>query len=296
MTNHAEEQHANIRDDQASAGSREELQKSVGQRLRQKREQMKYQIRDVASNLKLNTEYLEAIEHGDWSGLPGEAYAIGFLRQYSSYLEVDLGEDIQHLKSGEIRLTKPLTFPDPPIAPAKTWAMGTAAAFVLLFILFNVFNQGGEEMVPAAPTASEQQQAASEADVPVVNKEETEPVAVVTPAIPTPETTQAAPAPGITAESLLHTYVFRSGETPVWLQIVDPQKEETLPIKEALAQANERFSIESSSPELILTCGNAASLEISIDGVVVAPMGSLGKQDQVLRNYKLVPPKKKNRG
>ena len=70
-----------------------------------------------------------------------DIYVLCFLRQYSQYLNVDLSDEIHRLKNDQYALTKPLTFPDPPVAPSRRWAWIAGIAFVLLFILFNVASE-----------------------------------------------------------------------------------------------------------------------------------------------------------
>ncbi|RLL53666.1 XRE family transcriptional regulator [Mariprofundus sp. EBB-1] len=108
--------------------------------------------------LKIPANHLQALESGKWDSLPDDVYVIGFLRQYSKYLGIDLSEQIDRLKNPDYTLTRPLTFPDPPVAPSRLWAWLTGGAFVVLFILFNVLNNDDNQDVhvqadntPAAP-------------------------------------------------------------------------------------------------------------------------------------------------
>lgn len=62
---------------------------SVGEILR--RERMRYgkTLEDVEAMLRIRIAYLEAIEQGDHTRLPGRVYAIGFVRSYAEYLGLD---------------------------------------------------------------------------------------------------------------------------------------------------------------------------------------------------------------
>ena len=44
---------------------------------------------DVATALRIRLPYLEAIEDGRWPELPGNAYALGFVRAYAKLLGLD---------------------------------------------------------------------------------------------------------------------------------------------------------------------------------------------------------------
>ena len=121
----------------------------LGERLSQARQKREISIAEASERLRIRSNYLEALESGDWAPLPEEVYVMGFLRQYASLLGVDISSDIEALKTGEYQLTKPFTMPDPPIAMNRTWAIAAGACFVLLLILFNVVDEGEKE--PAMP-------------------------------------------------------------------------------------------------------------------------------------------------
>ena len=101
--------------------------------------------------LKIPANHLQALENGNWETLPDDVYVIGFLRQYSKYLGIDLSDEIDRLKNPDYKLTRPLTFPDPPVAPSRLWAWLTGGAFVVLFVLFNVISTDDD---PAESTQS----------------------------------------------------------------------------------------------------------------------------------------------
>lgn len=121
----------------------------LGERLSQARQAKDIGIHEAAEQLRLRQHYLEALESGDWKTLPEEVYVMGFLRQYANLLGVDISEDLETLKTGEYKLTKPFTMPDPPIAMNRAWAVAAGACFLILLILFNVVDEGEEEHHPA---------------------------------------------------------------------------------------------------------------------------------------------------
>ena len=65
----------------------------LGSMMREMRQAMQRDLKDVAQELRIRRPYLEAIEEGRLDDLPGPAYTTGFLRAYSDYLGLD-GEDI----------------------------------------------------------------------------------------------------------------------------------------------------------------------------------------------------------
>ncbi|MBT6827950.1 MAG: hypothetical protein HOA58_00395, partial [Rhodospirillaceae bacterium] len=75
-----------------------------------------YELKDVATALRIRLIYLEALEEGRFEDMPGMTYVVGFLRSYSEYLKLDPDEMISRLK-GETAsgiAQKDLTFPMPP--------------------------------------------------------------------------------------------------------------------------------------------------------------------------------------
>lgn len=61
----------------------------LGKRLRAAREQRGLSIGEVAERLKLPAKQIEALESGDYSGLPEMVFVRGFLRTYGRFLNLD---------------------------------------------------------------------------------------------------------------------------------------------------------------------------------------------------------------
>ncbi len=262
--------------------SREELLLELGGCLKRAREAQELTIEEIVLSLKLRSVYLHALESGDWDEMPGEVYAIGFLKQYANYLNIDVSESVELLKTGDYTLTKPLTFPDPPIAPNKSWVIIAALAFIVLFILFNLFDESGSDRITDAPETSVTTMSSSPSDAVITSEseadtdaEESEPLPVAKKAVEE----QAEPP-------VVHHYRLSAVGADVWLQLSSPD-EPPLLIKEALLKTGESINIEHISPFLLLTCGNAAALQVEIDGRLTIAAGSLGKAEKVLRNFKL---------
>jgi transcriptional regulator with XRE-family HTH domain len=63
-----------------------EFGRELGEVLRKRREELGVSLEDVQAATKIRKRYLQAIEEGDWSVLPGDVYARGFVRAYADYL------------------------------------------------------------------------------------------------------------------------------------------------------------------------------------------------------------------
>ncbi|MEQ8968563.1 MAG: DUF4115 domain-containing protein [Azospirillaceae bacterium] len=88
---------------------------SVAAVLRRARQQTGYALPDVATTLRIRLRYLEAIEDGRFDDLPGSVYAVGFIRTYAEFLNLDTEEMVRRFKdevAGLDRQTE-LNFPAP---------------------------------------------------------------------------------------------------------------------------------------------------------------------------------------
>lgn len=87
----------------------------MGQVLREARQSFGRDISQVGTALRIRTEYLEAIEGGNYKQLPGPTYAIGFIRTYAEYLGLDGAEIVRRFKQETegLDLKRDLSFPMP---------------------------------------------------------------------------------------------------------------------------------------------------------------------------------------
>jgi cytoskeleton protein RodZ len=65
------------------------LVQSVGEQLSAARKARRLEVVDVAQALKLGARQVEALENGDWQGLPGHTFIRGFVRNYARLVEID---------------------------------------------------------------------------------------------------------------------------------------------------------------------------------------------------------------
>ncbi|HZT87331.1 MAG TPA: RodZ domain-containing protein [Stellaceae bacterium] len=88
---------------------------SVGETLQERREELHLTLDDVADGLRIKSAYLAALERGRLEELPGQTYAIGFVRAYADYLGLDSEEMLSRFKAETAAFdTRPdLAFPVP---------------------------------------------------------------------------------------------------------------------------------------------------------------------------------------
>jgi cytoskeleton protein RodZ len=63
--------------------------KELGRLLREKREALGLNLDELQTLTKIRKRYLEAVEEGNWSILPGDVYARGFVRSYAESVGLD---------------------------------------------------------------------------------------------------------------------------------------------------------------------------------------------------------------
>lgn len=136
------------------------LPQSVGATLRHARSQTGKSLAEVASMLRIRQPYLLALEEGRHKDLPGGAYAIGFLRTYSEFLDLDGEEMLRRFRaeaSGDLHPRSELVFPSP---VSEGRIPGGAVLFVGLLLagiayggwyLLSSRDTSVAEMVPALP-------------------------------------------------------------------------------------------------------------------------------------------------
>lgn len=87
------------------------MKMDIGNILRETRERKGLSLSDIENETKIRAKYLAALEAEDFKEIPGEAYVIGFLRNYARFLGLDADELVNRYKSqikdNEIELSLP---------------------------------------------------------------------------------------------------------------------------------------------------------------------------------------------
>ncbi len=68
---------------------------ALGERLRARREELGVSLEDVSAEIRIRPKYLQALEEGRFSELPGRVTTKGFLRNYARYLSIDPEEILE---------------------------------------------------------------------------------------------------------------------------------------------------------------------------------------------------------
>src|SRR4029079_16370023 len=93
---------------------------SLGEKLRQAREERGISISEVAEQTRISPQYIKSIENDDYKPLPGGIFNKGFVRSYARYVGFDESQspqsDAQLMAAISIE-----TEPDHPFHHAEVW-------------------------------------------------------------------------------------------------------------------------------------------------------------------------------
>jgi cytoskeleton protein RodZ len=124
----------------------------AGADLRAARERLGWDLPDVAAMLRIRSFYLEALENGRLTNLPGNVYAVGFLRTYATALGLDVEEVSRRFRAevGEMPRHSELIFPVP--IPERGLPAGALILLGLILVgsaYIGWYRLSGEGRLPA---------------------------------------------------------------------------------------------------------------------------------------------------
>ncbi len=266
----------------------------VGGDLRLARERLGWTLPSVAAQLRIRLPFLEAIEEGRLGDLPGNAYAVGFLRTYAGAVGLDPDEISRRFRAeaADVNRKTELSFPAP--VPERGVPAGAvvlvglvlvAGAYVGWYRLsgsnaprVEVVQAVPERLVPLAPSVK----VSSAPAVPVVAPPPP-PVPVLVPtisplAVPPPVAANAV-ASALPPAADGGRLVVRA-KSEAWVQVRD--KAGPVVFNRTM-RAGETWPVPN-KPGLLLTVGNAGGTEVLVDGIAT---GSLGGEGAVRRDLPL---------
>nr|WP_294523694.1 helix-turn-helix domain-containing protein [uncultured Rhodopila sp.] len=267
----------------------------AGADLREARERLGWPLEDVAAGLRIRLPHLEALEEGRISQLPGNAYAVAFMRTYARALGLDDEEMVRRFKAevADVGRRTELVFPIP--MPQRGLPAG---AILLLGIVLAIgaytgwYRLSGEGRLPAetvvaiperlaplaeqalpppaaaeAPASEVPRIAVAAAAPPIVSipSPEDPPVAVVAPSVGSAQAATMVPG---AADSRI---VLRAS-ADAWILLKDRGGSVLL---NRVLKTGETWSVPPRA-DLLLTTGNAGGTEILLDGVLAPPLGGSG--------------------
>lgn len=287
----------------------------VGADLRAARERLGWEIEPIAEHLRIRLAFLVAIEDGRAAELPGNAYAIGFLRSYATALGLDPDEITRRFReeASHVNRKTKLRFPAP--VPDR----GVPTAVVVLFgVILAVgayagwykFSSTGRPEFEAVQPVPPRLLPLAEAPKPLAPREIPKPLAEATltalpvqpfspgsaaaaiPPHPLPVVAPAVALPGLPGLPEGTRVVLRA-RSESWVQVRDPKGPVIL---NRVLRAGETWPVPPKG-QFLLTTGNAGGTEILVDGIVAPALGADGvvRRDlpldpEPIRDGKLVAP------
>ncbi len=268
----------------------------AGADLRAARERVGWSLPDLAAGLHIRLGYLEALEEGRITALPGNAYALGFLRTYATALGLDPNEITRRFKAEAAAVTEKteLAFPMP--VPERGVPAG---AVVLLGVVLAVgayvgwYHLSGEGKLPAetstqiptrlAPLAeqavppSAPPPPATTAAAPTPAPAPSGPTQLVTvdpPPVPalSPSSAAAAPLPPPAAALADQPRIVLRANADAWVQVRDRSGPVLL---NRVLHAGDTWDVPAKA-NLLLTTGNAGGTDLVVDGITSPSLGGNG--------------------
>ncbi|HNT74328.1 MAG TPA: DUF4115 domain-containing protein [Anaerolineae bacterium] len=252
--------------------------------LRRARENQQLSLADVEKALRIRRRYLQALEVGDYTALPGEIQARGFLRNYARFLRLPAEEAVSRYDAelhgvpvqprvrpafDDARNTpgRPSVFPSPPSLaeevsrkPAHFPQVAILVALIALgfFVVVVVLSYLALQFVNDQTTPTQ---------APAVT------LTLAAASLTTSQTPPAAPAFAASADG--QVYVRLIAKEHAWVNV----SADSLVIFQGFAEANQELTA-SATEMLIVATGNGGAFQLYVNG---ADWGVLGTANEVVR-------------
>ncbi len=262
----------------------------VGSDLRAARTRLGWQLPDVANTLRIRLPYLEAIEDGRHGDLPGNAYAVGFIRTYAAALGLDPAEVARRFRAEaqDVNRKTELAFPAP--VPERGVPAG---AVIFLGVLLAAgsyaawYKLSGDTRSPAETVPAVPERLAPIANRAVPPSNQSPQVASVMPAPSSPAATAATPLPApLPLPMPVPVPVPVSAPPPpadasrVILRIkadsyIQVREKQGPVLLNRVMRSGETWPVPKGAV-LLLTTGNAGGTEVVVEGVASPALGYSG--------------------
>lgn len=117
---------------------------SLGEFLKSERESRGILLEDIAKETKISLEFLTALERDEFTGIPGEIFVIGFIRNYSKYIGINEEDAVNLYKTQKIeddlKLDKiyQMNLKKRVIYRKSFWSILTIVFILVIIILFSI--------------------------------------------------------------------------------------------------------------------------------------------------------------
>ena len=261
----------------------------IGEILRRTRIHYGQSLADVEKALRIPMKQLEAIESGYVENLPVRVYAIGFVRSYAKYLGLDTEHVVALFKAqtDHIAPTPDLNFPVSAQQSSRpSWRIIVICATLLFIVPIAIWLTNGSNVKNNIDVPPVSEELKAQASIDVVNTVPTQDD--MTSKATTIDSSEIAGNTSITStQQTGHSFaapkrkgiVLRILENS-WVEIKGANGKRL--VSRVLKAGDQYFVPE--RPGLTMSVGNAAGVEISVDG---NPLPLLGESGSVIRNIPL---------
>lgn len=255
----------------------------IGEALRRTRVHYGKSLKDVEKVLRIRSSQIDAMERGDMTMLPGRVYAIGFVRSYAEFLDIDGDKVVKLFKAqymdGQDKSDLSFTVPASETKTPKLWlVIASLICAVLLLVLWTQYGKQEQridvlslERVPDDIKNHVNDDILS-ASVIDENFIQPDPLAVDIKSEPVVENMSSEEPQG---QGIILNIIGNS-----WVEIKNGNGEV---IVSNILETGDQYFVPD-SPELSMSLGNAANVEIVVDGRALKP---LGKEGDVRRDIPL---------
>ncbi|RJQ56364.1 MAG: DUF4115 domain-containing protein [Nitrospiraceae bacterium] len=256
--------------------------------LKTEREKQKKSLEEIAGSLKLNIEYLKAIENEQYQLIPAEIYTKAYLRFYAGALGLDC-DSIMGLYQKQINVP-PVRKPAQPeekekeaVFPYKP-ALIIASVVSIALLLIIIVKHREPDIAPVQgtkkPVVAETEEVKPEEESPALEAPSVTGIKVpeINGEIPGTEKTgvteeQTAPAAGEVKRLSLEISVTDTA----WISAgIDGDKP-----KEWLLKSGEKISL-SASEKFVVKTGNAGGTRVIFNGQDIGPVGERGEVIEIV--------------
>jgi len=175
--------------------SQENAALGIGEALREAREKKQQPLTEISTLLKIREDHLQALEDENFAILPGDAYAIGFIRTYANHLELNSAELVTRFKESREKPQFDETNFEPdveaePMSALLKIGIGVAAVFVVYLAWLVSAGPVQRETTSARSNANDD--SATQNTVAAATPQATGPVVVAPQAVSPPRPAQPA--------------------------------------------------------------------------------------------------------
>ncbi len=226
---------------------------TVGERLRDAREEKGLSLEDVAAQTRIPQRHLASIEGGNWDSLPAPTYTVGFAKSYASAVGLDrneIGNDLREEMGGQrFAATSSDVFEpaDPARTMPKSLVIGAILAVVVLIGLMSwlnnrSLNDGNEPQAEASNPANQ------------------------APTAPKPAAQPTAPPAPVSAQGP----VVLTASEPVWLQV---SEKGGATLFSGMLQPGQTFAVPATATAPVLKTGKPEALKATVGSAAAGPLG-----------------------